>query len=96
MSFVNDLGSMSRLVVVDALSLTNLSSAAVPGAPVAASEISATINARAFTTAEPPPAPGAPVAPTTTTAKGASGGAAAATPVTTVAGATAGAKTPAP
>ena len=91
--FVNDLGSLPRLIVVDAVSLTNLTSTATPGAPVAAAEVSASINARAFTTAEPPSAPGAP-ATTAVAAKGASGGAAS-SPVTTAAAA-AGVKTPAP
>ena len=91
--FVNDLGSLSRLIVVDAVSLTNLTSTATPGAPVAAAEVSASINARAFTTAEPPSAPGAPTT-TAVAAKGASGGAAS-SPVTTAAAA-AGVKTPAP
>lgn len=82
-SFINELGTLPRLLVVDSVSLTPLNSAAEPGKPVTAGDVSASVITRAFTTAELPVAPGA------STTVAASGGATTSSTAKTAAGASA-------
>lgn len=67
-SFIEDLGHLSRLLVVDTMSLTPADSSANPGEATTRNDISATIVLRAFTTAEPADATASVGATTTTTA----------------------------